>query len=206
MAEINRAYLNPKSGNLMTPKGRLLWNSLFKPRKAKGTDGKAGKYEFNLLIPKDADITVLKEAALEAGKEKFSRAFKDAGAGKWPSSIKGPFKKTADNDKLAELAVDYPWFIAARSQDAPQVVGPDGKKESVTEEDVYTGRWCRASVQAFAYETGGNRGVTFGLINVQMLHDDEELVIGGSRVSAESEFEDTEGAGDDSKSSDDVFA
>ena len=64
----------------------------------------------------------------------------------------------------------------------------------------------RGSIQAFAYETDGNKGVTFGLVNVQLLDNDEELVIGGARVSAETEFENTEGAGDDSKSSDDVFA
>src|SRR6185503_1968938 len=185
--------IHPKTGNLVTPKGRLLWNSLFQPRKMRGQT--EGKFEFNLALPKDADIKVLQQAALEAGKEKFPRAFKDAG-GKWPSGVKSPFKKTAENDKLAEIADDYPIFIAARSKDRPGVVGPNGKAEGVEPEQVYPGRHCKASLQAFGYENNGNKGVTFGLINVQLLEDGDELVIGGGRVSAESEFEGAEAAGD----------
>ena len=206
----NKAFIHPKSGNLVTPKGRILWNALFTPRKAKG--GKEGKYEFNLLIPKSADIGALKEAALEAGRDKFAKAFKDAN-GKWPSSIKTPFKKTAENDKLvaaleeAGMKVeDWPVFFAARSKDRPGVVGPNGKSEGIEPEQVYAGRHAKATLQAFGYDADGNKGVSFGLINVQLLDNDDELVIGGARVSAESEFDDAEGAGDDNKSADDVFA
>lgn len=206
----NKAYIHPKTGNIVTCEGIILWSSLFTPRKAKG--GKEGKYEFNLLAPKAADLAAMKDAAIEAGKEKFGKAFKDAN-GKWPSSIKNPFKKTADNDKLvagleeAGLKVeDYPVFFAARSKDKPGVVGPNGKSEDIDPEQVYPGRRGRATIQAFGYDAEGNKGVSFGLINVQLLDHGDELVIGGSRVSAESEFDAVEGAGDDSKSSDDVFA
>ncbi len=48
--------------------------------------------------------------------------------------------------------------------------------------------------------------MSLGLKNVQLLDNDDELVVGGGRVSAESEFGEPEGAGDDSKSSDDMFA
>lgn len=209
MSTENKAFIHPKSGNLVTPKGRILWNSLFEVRKRKVGEG---KFEFNLLIPKSADIGAMKEAAIEAGKDKFAKAFKDA-AGKWPSSIRSPFKKTAENDKLVAgleeaglKAEDWPVFFAARSKDKPGVVGPNGKADGVDAEQVYPGRHAKATLQAFAYENDGNKGVTFGLINVQLLDNDEELVIGGGRVSAESEFDAVEGAGDDSKSSDDVFA
>lgn len=206
----NKAYIHPKTGNLVTPKGRVLWNSLFQPRKAK--NGKEGKYEFNILVPKSADISAMKEAALDAGKDKFPKAFKDAN-GKWPSSIRNPFKKTSENDKLvgaleeAGLKVeDWPFFFAARSKDKPGVVGPNGKADGIEPEQVYAGRHAKATVQAFGYDADGNKGVSFGLINVQLLDNDDELVIGGGRVSAESEFDAVEGAGDDAKSSDDVFA
>ena len=188
----NAASIHPKTGNLVTPKGRLLWNSLFQPRK--GKNGAVGKYEFNIAIPKDADTKVLQQAAIDAGKEKFGKLFSAAG-GKWPSAVKSPFKKTADNDKLADIADDFPAFFACRSKDRPGVVGPNGKAEGVEPEHVYPGRWVKASIQAFAYETDGNKGVTFGLVNVQLLEDDEELVIGGGRVSAESEFEAAESDG-----------
>lgn len=206
-----KAYVHPKTGSLMTAKGRILWHSVFKPRKAKGSKDE-GKYEFNLLFPKAAGHDVLKEAAIEAGKDKFSKEFKAAG-GKWPQAIKTPFKRTDGNDKLvaaleeAGLKVeDWPVYFAARSKDKPGVVGPNGKSEGIEEENVYSGRWARMSVDAYGYETGGNKGVTFGLKNIQLLDNDDELVVGGGRVSAESEFEAAEGAGDDGKSADDVFA
>ena len=59
-----------------------------------------------------------------------------------------------------------------------------GKADGVEPAMVYPGRNVKASIQAFGYEAEGNKGVTFGLVNVQLLEDAEELVIGGGRVSA----------------------
>lgn len=212
MSSDNAAYVHPKTGNIVTPKGRILWNALFEPRKAR--NGTAGKFEFNLLIPKSAGLKVLQEAAIDAGKDKFAKQFKEAN-GKWPSSIRSPFKKTAENDRLvnaleeAGLKVeDYPLFFAARAKadSKPGIVGPNGKKDGIEQEHVYPGRWARATLQVYGYDADGNRGVSFGLINVQLLDNDDELVIGGGRVSAESEFDAVEGAGDESSSADSVFA
>lgn len=206
----NEAYIHSKTGNLMLPKGRLLWSSLFKPRKNRGNDS-PGKHECNLLFPKAAKLKVAHEEAITAGKDKFAKAFRDAGD-KWPGGIATPFKRTADNEKLvaaleaADLKIeDWPVYIPARSVDKPGVVGPNGKSDGIEPEHVYPGRWARMSVQAFGYDTNGKKGVSFGLINVQLLDNDDELVIGGGRVSAESEFEAADGAGDDGKSSDDMF-
>lgn len=209
MASENKAYIHPKTGSYVSPKGRLLWAALFNPRKGKG--GKPGKHECNLLLPKDADIEATKEGAVEAGKDKFSKTFKEA-AGKWPKSIGSPFKRTADNDKLvaaleaADIKVeDFPLYIAARSGDKPGVVGPNGKSDGIDAEQVYPGRWAKMTHDIYGYDVDGNKGVSFGLKNVQLLDNDDELVIGGGRVSAEAEFEAAEGAGDDTKSSDDMF-
>lgn len=210
MSKDNAAFTHAKTGNVVTAKGRILWNALFTPRKAKGGKGE-GKYEVNLLFAKDADNKVLRDAAIEAGKEKFAKAFREAD-GKWPKSIATPFKKTADNEKLVAAleaeglkVEDWPLYFATRSKDKPGVVAPNGKSDGVEPEHVYPGRWARASVQAFGYDTEGNKGVSLGLVNVQLLDNDDELVIGGGRVSAESEFEAADGAGDDSKSSDSMF-
>ena len=209
MAKDNECWVHPKTGSIVTCKGRTLWHSVFNPRKAKG--GKEGKHEFNILVPKGSSLKVLQDAALEAGKEKFPKAFKDAN-GKWPSSIKSPFKRTEGNDKLvnaleeAGLKVeDFPFFFAARSKDKPGLVGPNGKAEGIEPEHVYSGRWARMTVDTFAYDAEGNKGVSLGLKNIQLLDNDDELVVGGGRVSAESEFGEPEGAGDDSSSSDAMF-
>lgn len=209
MSNENKAFVHPKTGSIVMPKGRLLWNSLFTPRKGKG--GKDGKHECNLLFPKTADLSVAKEEAMTAGKDKFSKAFREAN-GKWPAKIATPFKRTADNDKLvaaleaADIKVDdFPVYIAARSKDKPGVVGPNGKSDGIEPEHVYSGRWARMTVDAFGYDAEGNTGVSFGLKNVQLLDNDDELVVGGGKVSAESEFEAVEGAGEEGKSTDALF-
>lgn len=209
MSNENKAFIHPKTGSLVLPKGRLLWNALFTPRKGKG--GKEGKHECNLLFPKTADLTVAKEEAVTAGKDKFAKAFREAN-GKWPAKIATPFKRTADNDKLvaaleaADIKVeDFPVYVAARSKDKPGIVGPNGKSEGIEPEHVYSGRWARMTVDAFGYDAEGNTGVSFGLKNVQLLDNDDELVVGGGKVSAESEFEAVEGAGEDGKSADSLF-
>lgn len=184
----NAATIHPKTGNLVTPAGILLWNYLFNPNKK-------GKYEFNIGIPKDANIKVLLDAAWEEGMTtskgngKIAKAFKAAEKGKWPSGVKSPFKKSADYDRLAEIAADYPVYLAGRCKDRPGVVGPNGKSDGVEPQHAFHGANCKASLQVFAYDTDGNLGVTFGLVNVQLLGGGEEIVIGGGRVGAESEFE-----------------
>lgn len=208
----NVAYVHPKTESLVTAKGRILWHSVFKSKKAKGAPKDAeGKFEFNLLFPKNSDHTALKTAATDAGKDKFAKAFKDA-AGKWPSSIRNPFKPTSGNDKLVAAleeaglkTEDWPVYFGARSKDKPGVVGPDGKSDGVNDEQVYSGRHAKMTMDAYAYDSNGNKGVTFGLKNIQLLDNDDELVVGGGRVSAESEFEAADGAGEDGKSSDNLF-
>ncbi len=204
-----KAFIHPKTGNYVTPDGRLLWNALISPRKGKA--GKPGKHECNLLFPKGCDFTATKEGALEAGKEKFPKVFREAD-GKWPKSIGTPFKRTADNDKLvaaleaADMSVeDWPVYVAARSGDKPGVVGPNGKSEGIEAEHIYSGRWAKMTHDIYGYDVDGNKGVSFGLKNVQLLDSADALVVGGGRVSAESEFEAAPGAGDDTKSSDALF-
>lgn len=197
MTMSNKAYIHEKSGNLVSPRCKMAWPALFKPAKLKGQSDDQAKYQVTCLIPKDADIAVLKTAAAEAAADKF----------KAKGGIRSPFRKTDENEKLAAagLADDFPYYITARSKDRPGVVGPNGKTVEDPEQ-VYSGRWARISCQAFAYDQSGNKGVSFGLQNVQLLDQDEPLNIGGARVSAEAEFEPAEGvSGDDTKSSDNLF-
>lgn len=193
----NAAYVHPKTGNLMSPVCRMLWPSLFAPTKMRDQSDDQLKHQITILIPKDANIDALKTAAQEAATEKFGA--------KKVSGIRSPFRKTEEKDRLVEFAEDYPLYITARSKDRPGVVGPNGKSVDDPEQ-VYSGRHCRISMQAFAYDTAGNKGVSFGLQNVQLLDHDDPLNVGGGRVAAESEFDAVEGvSGDDSKSSDNLF-
>ena len=62
-------------------------------------------------------------------------------------------------------------FARASSQYQPGMV--DQKLQAIIAKDaVYGGLICRAQVNAYAYDTNGNKGVTFGLNNLQILKDD----------------------------------
>ena len=194
------AFLN-QHGNIVVY-GRMVWPSVFTPSKMRGQGDDQAKYQITLLIPKTSNIDVLKEAAKEAAESKF---------GKKGSGIRSPFRKTEEKDKFveAEVADDFPVYITARksAKDGipPGVVGPNGKSTDDPAQ-LYSGRWCYVSVQAFGYENSGNKGVSFGLVNVQLLDHDDPLNVGGGRVAAESEFEAVEGvSGDDTSSSDDLW-
>ena len=57
----------------------------------------------------------------------------------------------------------------------------------IDDSEVYPGRWARATIQPFYYDTDGNRGISFGLENVQLLRNDEPIG-GGSRAKPTDEF------------------
>jgi hypothetical protein len=60
--------------------------------------------------------------------------------------------------------------------------------------EVYSGCYARVSINAFAYNTNGNRGISFGLNHVQKTRDGDFL---GGRTRAEDDFEALEDADSD---------
>lgn len=182
-----KATKNEATGNLLTPKCRMVYPALFEPRSMKGSDNKP-RYEVTLLVPKAANIDVLKAAAQEAAKEKF-------GADVGKIKLRNPFLRTGDYPRLGEYADDYPTMIRANAKREfpPQVVRPDGRTPETDSSQVYGGRWCRLALRVYSYAESGNKGVAFGLVNVQLLdHDDP---IAANRVKPEQDFEAVEVAG-----------
>ena len=59
-------------------------------------------------------------------------------------------------------------------------------QDIIEEKDFYPGCYARATVRAFAYDQAGNRGVAFGLQNIQKLADGEPL---GGRTKPHDDFE-----------------
>jgi hypothetical protein len=175
------------NGNVRTPRGRIVYPSLFKPSLPKGeTDPKKAKYGATLLLPKDCDLTALKDAVQECLEEFSDKVRKSA-------KIKMPFLHTKDQERFAEFAEDFPWMIRCGASYKPEVVGPT--RDPIAEEDeadeVYGGRWAKFAVNAYSWDhpTGG-KGVSLGLQNVQLLkHDD---AIAGGRVKASQQFENEE--------------
>jgi hypothetical protein len=77
-------------------------------------------------------------------------------------------------------------FVRAASQYMPGLV--DAKLQPIIDKQaVFGGLICRAQVNAYAYDTAGNKGVTLGLNNLQILKDDGTTFSG--KTKAEDAFE-----------------
>jgi hypothetical protein len=177
------------SDSLMTPECRLSFPHLFKPQKV--NENSEPKYSVSLLFPKGTDLSQFKQAAEQVAREKWN--------GKIPKKIRLPFLDQGDYEYegYEEGAV----LIRASSKLRPGVV--DQKVQPILDEsDVYPGCYVRATLRAFAYDVNGNRGVSFGLQNLQKLREGESL---GGKTRAEDDFQPVADADINAESSDSLF-
>lgn len=167
---------------VITPEAVLSYPHLFNP--AAPNPLSEPVYSCSLVFLPGADLSGLKAAALEAARERWGdKAEPLIKSGK----IRLPFRTDAEEKGYPAGSI----FINVKSKTRPGVVsryaGPDGKPQRIdNEEEVYPGCRVRASLRAFAYDTNGNRGVSFGLNNLQKLADGERL---DGKRRAEDEFE-----------------
>ena len=142
-------------------------------------NGGAEKYSVSVLIPKSDTETVSAinaaiDAAIEEGVAKFG--------GKKPNkaAIKLPLR---DGDvERDDEAYKGHWFINANSTTAPQIV--DSQVNPILDRsDVYSGCYARVSLNFFAFNSNGNKGIACGLGNIQKVRDGEPL--GGKSTAAD---------------------
>lgn|SRR5574343_77308 len=191
MTNVNTCIKTP-AGTVVTPKGRMGYAQymLHPSEKSKTKAGKP-KYQLTLYFPPTSDLQLLKDAANEIVRTDFA-SFPEHKK----KSLKSPFldawEKTGDDQFKG-------WFMLRVSTTTkPAVVDARGQHVS-DENEIYSGRWARASLHAFSYGTeqgAESWGVTFGLSNVQLLDHDEPL--GGGRTNPENEFVPVEVAAGDS--------
>lgn len=157
-------------------------------------DGKAPKYSATLIFTPEA-LSDPKEKALFDNMQKAAIAAIEA---KWPGKSEGllkseTFKKGFRRDAESKNYPAGSIFINVRSNQQPGIVyahaGLDGKPEKMPvekiKEEMYPGVIVRASLAAFAYDNNGNKGVSFGLNNLQKLRNGERM---DGRANAENEF------------------
>lgn len=170
--------------NVMTPEFRVSFPSVFRPRAPMAGSTGEPKYGVTMLFPKGADLTPLKKAAEAAIVEKWG-----ADKAKWPKNLRTPFRD--QGEKEFEGYEEGAVYINATSKQKPGLV--DAKvQEIIDDSEFYAGCYARATVRAFAYDTAGNRGVAFGLQNIQKLRDGDPL---GGRTRASQDFEAVEQSG-----------
>ena len=152
---------------ILTPQGVLSYPHLFKPRPV--TEGGEPRYSCNLIFDQAAQKTkeyaALRKACYQASVDFWGEAkVRDP---KFAAGIRSPFRPCTDRDGTMGYDVPGGVFIGPWSKNQPGVVDP-GVIEITMPTDVYAGQLARARVNAFAYEVSGNRGVSFGLQNVQI--------------------------------------
>lgn len=166
------------STKIVTGKTRLSYVNLLTPRAQE--EGKEPKYSVCILIDKKDTKTVNAiKAAIEAAKE----AGKATWGGKVPPGLKVPLRD-GDTERDGPEYAGH-WFINASSKRKPQIV--DASVQPILDaSEIYSGMYARVSINFYAYNQAGNRGVAAGLNNVQKVGDGAPL--GGAAARAEDEF------------------
>jgi len=164
---------------------RLSYVHLFKPEQI-GESGDA-KYSVSLIIPKDntelvEQIKAAITAAYNAGVGKFGG--KLPAKGTWKNPLRDGDVERADDESYSGS-----YFINASSRTKPGIVkkGVKTKFAEITdEEELYSGCYGYVSVNFYAFNNSGNKGVAAGLNNVLKTRDGDYL---GGRVSADTDFD-----------------
>lgn len=152
----------------------------------KSIHGGTPKYSVSLIIPKSDTATVQKiKAAIEAAYKEGEFKLKGNSKTLPPlNAIKTPLRD-GDLERPDDPAYKNSYFINANSTTAPGIVDA-ALNPIIDTSEVYSGVFGRASINMYAFNTNGNKGIACGLNNLQKIRDGEPL---GSRVSAESDFQ-----------------
>ena len=152
---------------------------------AKSINGGAPKFSVSLIIPKSDTVTVNKikaaiQAAYEEGQSKLKGNGKSVPA---LSTLKTPLRD-GDLERPDDEAYKNSYFINANSASAPGIVDAD-RNPIMERSEMYSGVKGRASINLYAYNVNGNRGIACGLNNLQKISDGTPL---GGRSRAEDDF------------------
>ena len=122
------------------------------------------------------------QAAYDEGHSKLKGNSKSVSA---LTAIKTPLRD-GDAERPDDEAYKDSYFINANSATAPGIV--DAARNPIIEHsEVYSGVYGRASINFYAFNSNGNRGIACGLNNLQKISDGEPL---GGKTRAEDDFAD----------------
>lgn len=170
----------------MTPRFTVSYPKVFKAE----LNTLSGKMEFSTvaLFKKGEDLSALKKAAEEVLIEKLG-----ADKAKWPKGLKSPFRDQSDREKEGVLPAGHvagAIFMSLKTSNKPGVVNQD-VQPIIDESEFYAGCVAQATVRAYYYDQKGNKGVAFGLQNLQKVAEGEPL---SGRSSPSEDFKPVEGA------------
>lgn len=151
----------------------------------KAIQGGTPKFSVSLIIPK-SDVKTLEKikVAIQAAYEEGQSKLKGNGKSVPPlSTLKTPLRD-GDLERPDDEAYKDSYFVNANSGTAPGVVDAD-RQPILDRSEMYSGVKGRASINFYAFNTNGNRGIACGLNNLQKISDGTPL---GGRSLAEDDF------------------
>ena len=148
---------------------------------ATSINGGTPKYSVSLIIPKSDTKTIdainaAVDAAIKEGASKFG--------GKIPNKAALTLPLREGDTERDDEAYKDSFFVNANSTTAPQIV--DRAVQPILDRaEVYSGCYARVSINFYAFNSNGNRGIACGLGNIQKVSDGDPL---GGRSSAADDF------------------
>ena len=168
---------------VITGKCRASYANLNDPKSING--GKL-KYSVSIIIPKTDETTLNKiQAAIQAAYIEGEGKLKGTGKTVPPlASLKTPLRD-GDAERPDDEAYANAYFVNANSDTAPGLVDRD-RNNIMERSEIYSGIYARFSINFYAFNTNGNKGIACGLNNVQKLSDGTPL---GGKSRAEDDFD-----------------
>lgn len=153
----------------------------------KSINGGTPKYSVSLIIPKSDTKTIEKiKAAIQAAYEEGESKLKGNGKTVLALSVLKTPLRDGDLERPDDEAYANSYFVNANSGTAPGIVDAD-RQPIIDHSEVYSGVYGRASINFYAFNSNGNKGIACGLNNLQKMRDGEPL---GGKTRAEDDFAD----------------
>lgn len=188
------------ANTIITPEFRATFISVFKPSKPKSAKpDQQPKFSVRAAFPPDTDLSAMKKMAEETASNWTWKG------GSIPKNLRSPFRLNEElDDPIPGIGDDWTVMTFSSPQDKKPGIVDANLQDIIDDSEVYSGAWFRVQVDCYGYEQQGNKGVTFGLKNVQKVRDqrpDEADIGGGSgRMPASKAFEAFGGGGGKSAS------
>lgn len=156
---------------------------------AKSINGGTPKFSVSLIIPKSDTATIAKiKAAIEAAYKEGEAKLKGNGRSVPALSVLKTPLRDGDTERPDDEAYANAYFVNANSATAPGIVDAD-RQPILDRSEVYSGVYGRASINFYAFNSNGNKGIACGLNNLQKIRDGEPL---GGKSRPEDDFAEEE--------------
>lgn len=165
---------------VVSPRGTLSFPQIFKAKPV--VEGGEPRFSLNLVFSKEQQ----KDPAFKALVAAIDACAKDFFNGKLPPNMHYPIRKAEEKEYAGYKDNPGAVYISPWSKNKPGIIGPR-LEEIDLEADVWAGQEARVTLRPFGFNQGGKKGVSLGLLNVQITKRDADRLDG--RMAARDEFD-----------------